>query len=312
VVIVVEVTEEEAGERIDRILADRDLGHSRSTLQRWVAEGRVEVDGQVVDRRARPAAGARIEVRPAPPPPSEAEPQDIPLRVLHEDEHLLVIDKPAGLVVHPAPGHRDGTLVNAILHRRGALDAGAPGRPGIVHRLDKDTSGVMVVALTPAAHETLVARFQARDMEREYLAIVVGAPPERATFETLFGRHPVDRKRFTSRVTRGKHAITHLFVRERVHGGALVACRLETGRTHQIRVHLAEHGTPVLGDPVYGRPPRDPVLRQAAAGLGRQALHAAVLGFAHPVTGAPLRFETPPPPDFEAALKLLRATRGGS
>jgi 23S rRNA pseudouridine1911/1915/1917 synthase len=144
-------------------------------------------------------------------------------------------------------------------------------------------------------------------MERAYLAIAVGAPPERATYETWYGRHPVHRKRFTSRVTRGKRAVTHLSVRERLHGSALLACRLETGRTHQIRVHLAEHGTPVLGDAMYGRPPRDPLVRRAAEAIGRQALHAAVLGFPHPDTGERMRFESPPPEDFLRALKLLRA-----
>lgn len=306
-IIEIVVADSESGDRVDRVLARRIPEHSRSTVQRWMAEGRVEMDGQPAHRRVRVRAGARIVARPAPPPPSGAVPQDIPLRVLFEDEDLLVIDKPAGQVVHPAPGHRDGTLVNALLHHLGDTAVGDPERPGIVHRLDKDTSGVMVVAKTPAAHTALVERFSSHAMEREYLAIAVGAPPDRATYETWYGRHPVHRKRFTSRVSRGKRAVTHLIVRERLHGSALLTCRLDTGRTHQIRVHLAEHGTPVLGDPVYGRPPRDPILREVAAALGRQALHAAVLGFAHPTTGAPVRFETPPPEDFQQALTRLRA-----
>lgn len=300
------VTDAEAGERLDRILAGRDLGHSRSTLQRWVGEGRVEVDGEVATRRTRPTAGATVTVRPAPPPPSEAEPQDIPLSVLYEDAHLIVIDKPAGLVVHPAAGHPDGTLVNAILHRTPITAGGDPMRPGIVHRLDKDTSGVMVVAKSPEAHERLVERLQAHDMERVYRAIAVGAPPDGATYETFHGRHPGDRKRFTTRLSRGKRAVTHVRAVERLHGAALVECRLETGRTHQIRVHLAEHGSPVLGDALYGRTPRDPVVASAARDLGRQALHAGVLGFEHPVTGEKLRFETPPPADFRHALEALR------
>jgi 23S rRNA pseudouridine1911/1915/1917 synthase len=304
------IAEAEAGERLDRVLAKRLPQHSRSTVQRWIAEGRVEVDDRTADRRVRLRAGARVVARPAPPPPSGAEAQDIPLRVLHEDDALLVIDKPAGLVVHPAPGHRDGTLVNAVLHRLGEIEAGDAVRPGIVHRLDKDTSGVMVVAKTAQAHAALVEQFQAHDIEREYLAIAVGAPPERATYETWYGRHPVHRKRFTSRVSRGKRAVTHLFVRERLHGSALLACRLDTGRTHQIRVHLAEHGTPLLGDPLYGKAPRDPLLREVSDALGRQALHAAVLGFRHPRTGEALRFEAPPPADIERALSRLRAGPG--
>lgn len=300
----------EAGERLDRVLAGRIPHQSRSTVQRWMAEGRVELDGQPVSRRVRVREGAHIVVRPAPPPPSGAVPQDLPLRILFEDDALLVLDKPAGQVVHPAPGHREGTLVNALLHHLGDTTVGDPERPGIVHRLDKDTSGVMVVAKTPQAHAALVERFSTHDIEREYLAIAVGAPPERATYETWYGRHPVHRKRFSSRVSRGKRAVTHLSTRERLHGSALLACRLDTGRTHQIRVHLAEHGTPVLGDPVYGRSPRDPVVREVAAELGRQALHAAVLGFAHPSTGAPLRFETPPPEDFRRALTRLREASG--
>lgn len=300
------VGQAEDGERLDRILAGRSLGPSRSTFQRWIAEGRIRVDGEVATRRTRPSPGARVVVHPAPPPPQEAVPQDIPLNVLYEDAHLLVIDKPPGLVVHPAPGHPDGTLVNAVLHHT-AVDAGADRmRPGIVHRLDKDTSGVMVVAKTPEAHERLVAMFQAHRMDREYVTLVVGGPPDRATHDTLHGRHPSDRKRFSSRVVRGKRAVTHVEVEERLHGAALVRCRLETGRTHQIRVHLADQGTPVLGDPVYGRAPRDPRVREAARELGRQALHAAVLGFEHPVTGEPLRFETPPPADFQRALERLR------
>ncbi|MFW6050090.1 MAG: RluA family pseudouridine synthase [Myxococcota bacterium] len=303
------VVEAEAGERLDRILAERPLGHSRSTLQRWIGEGRVAVDGVVADRRTRPRAGARVVVHPAPLPASEAEPQDIPLAVLHEDADLIVVDKPAGLVVHPAPGHPDRTLVNALLHHTGVAGGRDAARPGIVHRLDKDTSGVMVVAKTPAAHERLVEAFQAHAIERAYLAIAVGAPPAQATLDTLHGRHPVHRKRFTARVARGKRAVTHVRVLERLHGAALVECRLETGRTHQIRVHLAEQGTPVLGDSVYGRSPRDPVVREAARALGRQALHAGVLGFVHPVTGETLTFETPPPADFERALGALRVSR---
>lgn len=233
-------------------------------------------------------------------------PQDIPLTVLYEDAHLVVVDKPAGMVVHPAPGHPDGTLVNAVLHHFGWLPGDDPERPGIVHRLDALTSGVMVVARSEEAKRGLVARFQAHDIERAYLALATGHPPARVTWETLHGRHPRDRKKLSSKVRRGKRAVTHLEVVERLAGAALVRCTLETGRTHQIRVHCADHGFAILGDPVYGRTPKDPRLRESAALLGRQALHAAVLGFVHPVTGVPLRFESPLPEDFRRALARLR------
>jgi 23S rRNA pseudouridine1911/1915/1917 synthase len=269
----------------------------------------VTVDGLVVvSAKTRPRAAQRIVVVPAPPPPSTAIPQPIAFGILYEDADLSVIDKPAGLVVHPAPGHPDGTLVNGLVHRYGAelAEGTAPERPGIVHRLDAWTSGVMVVARTERAKRALVAMFQAHDLERSYLAIARGAPPDRVTLDTLHGRHPRDRKKFSSRVTRGKRAVTHLACLERLAGAALLRCTLETGRTHQIRVHCADHGYPLLGDPVYGGRPKDGRLRRAGEALGRQALHAAVLGFAHPVTGAPMRFETEPPEDFRRALDALR------
>jgi 23S rRNA pseudouridine1911/1915/1917 synthase len=306
--IKLEVSAEEAGERLDKVLSARPLGLSRSALQALIEQGRVEVDGRVLRASAKVAAGARIVVRPLPPPPSEAQPQDIPIELLYRDEHLAVLMKPAGLVVHPAPGHADGTLVNAL---RFHLDVreGDPERPGIVHRLDRDTSGVMVVARTVAAREGLIARFQRHDIDREYRAIALGEPPQALRIETLHGRHPTDRKRFTSKVARGKHAVTSLSRLERLHGAALLSCRLETGRTHQIRMHLAEHGWPLLADPVYGRRSTDPRVRAAAEAIGRQALHARVLGFTHPVTGERLRFVVEPPEDFQRALALLRAPR---
>jgi len=303
---VITVEQVEGGERLDRVLAARVPSVSRATFQRWVEEGRVSVDGAAARVSAKVRAGQRIDVLPGPPPSSDALPQDIPLVILFEDADLLVVDKPAGLVVHPAAGHADGTLVNAILHHTRIEDEASQPRPGIVHRLDKDTSGVMVVAKTVRAREVLVRAFAAHDLERMYLAIAVGAPPDVMTLDTLHGRHPSDRKRFTTKTTRGKRAVTHLRVRERLHGAALVECRLETGRTHQIRVHLADAGFPLLGDPVYGKPPRDPRLRAAASTLARQALHAQLLAFAHPISGEPLRFETAPPSDFAAALAALR------
>ena len=218
-------------------------------------------------------------------------------------------------MVHPAPGHPDGTLVNALLARCSDL-AGVGGelRPGIVHRLDKGTSGVMVATKDDATHAELAARFKDKSLLREYLAVVVPPPRQPAgTFSTLYGRHPVHRKRFSSRVVRGKTAVTHYRIEERFGDlAALARCRLETGRTHQIRVHFADAGHPVLGDPTYGRRPGVPVLDELAATLGRQALHAAVLEFDHPRTGEHLRFATDPPPDMQEVIAALRRAGQGS
>jgi len=304
---VLTLAEEDAGERLDRILARRCPEFSRSALQRWIEQGRVEQAGEVVSRKTKALAGAEVSIQPAPPEAMSAEPQDIPIEVLFEDAHLIIVDKPAGLVVHPAPGHPDGTLVNALLYHAEVHGGGDPLRPGIVHRLDKDTSGVMVVAKTPQAHERLVEMFQQHALERAYLAIVLGRPPQSITYDTFHGRHPAHRKKFTSRGDRGRRAVTHLETVELLHGSALVRCRLETGRTHQIRVHLAEHGHPVLGDPVYGKSIGDPELRRVSTELGRQALHAVLLAFAHPITGEAMRFETEPPDSFQRALSSLRA-----
>jgi 23S rRNA pseudouridine1911/1915/1917 synthase len=304
---VLTLAEEDAGERLDRILARRCPEFSRSALQRWIEQGRVEQAGEVVSRKTKALAGAEVSIQPAPPEAMSAEPQDIPIGVLFEDAHLIIVDKPAGLVVHPAPGHPDGTLVNALLYHAEVHGGGDPLRPGIVHRLDKDTSGVMVVAKTPQAHERLVEMFQQHALERAYLAIVLGRPPQSITYDTFHGRHPAHRKKFTSRGDRGRRAVTHLETVELLHGSALVRCRLETGRTHQIRVHLAEHGHPVLGDPVYGKSIGDPELRRVSTELGRQALHAVLLAFAHPITGEAMRFEIEPPASFQRALSSLRA-----
>ncbi len=304
---VITIGDDDAGDRIDRVLARRCPEFSRSALQRWIEQGRIEQAGEVVSRKTKAEAGAEVSILPAPPEPMSARPQAIPLHVLFEDEHLILLDKPAGLVVHPGPGHPDGTLVNALLHHAEVHGGADPLRPGIVHRLDKDTSGVMVVAKSAQAHERLVEMFQQHALERAYLAIAVGRPPESVTYDTTHGRHPVHRKRFTSRGDRGRRAVTHVETVEHLHGSTLIRCRLETGRTHQIRVHLAEHGHPVLGDPMYGKSIADPVLRRVSTELGRQALHAALLAFTHPITGVPLRAETAPPTDFEDALRSLRA-----
>lgn len=303
---VLTLSDEDAGERLDRVLARRCPEFSRSSLQRWIEQGRVEQAGEVVSRKTKALGGAEVSIHPAPPEAMSAEPQDIPLEVLFEDAHLIVVDKPVGLVVHPAPGHADGTLVNALLYHAGVQGGADALRPGIVHRLDKDTSGVMVVAKTPQAHERLVEMFQQHALERGYLAIALGRPPQSITYDTFHARSPAHRKKFTSRGDRGRRAVTHLETIELLHGSALVRCRLETGRTHQIRVHLAEHGHPVLGDPLYGKSIGDPVLRRVSTELGRQALHAVLLAFTHPITGEPMRFETEPPESFQRALESLR------
>jgi len=283
---------------------------SRAQVKRLIEEGDVLVNGATVAKAGHKLrAGDAVLVRIRPAQPIEAKPEAIDLSVLHEDEHLIVIDKAAGLVVHPAPGHAGGTLVNALLaHCDDLSGIGGELRPGIVHRLDKDTSGVMVVTKTDVAHQALAAAFAAKDLLREYVAVVYPAPKEaRGTIQTLYGRHPVDRKRFSSKVERGKHAVTHWQVVERfASGAAMVRLRLETGRTHQIRVHMADHGWPLLGDPVYGRPPKDPFLRVLATELGRQALHAERLEITHPVTGGELRFATAAPADMQRLLDRLR------
>jgi 23S rRNA pseudouridine1911/1915/1917 synthase len=298
-----------------RLLADAGVVASRATVQRWIDHGRVLVDGAPLRASASVPAGARVEVQPEPPEPTTALPDaSIELRVVHEDAHLLVVDKPAGLVVHPARGHATGTLVNGLLGRGGFERASADERdpaghlrPGIVHRLDKDTSGLLVVAKDAPTREALKALFAKHDVEREYVAIVVGAADD-ATISTLHGRHPTDRLRFTTHVAEGRRAVTHVRVLERLGPATLVACTLETGRTHQIRVHLAERAkTPILADAVYGKPPRDPTLRAVAEQLGRQALHARTLGFVHPATGARVRWEAPVPADMARALAALRA-----
>ncbi|HEX6244388.1 MAG TPA: RluA family pseudouridine synthase [Polyangiales bacterium] len=299
------ISASEAGQRLDKVLAQRHPEISRSTFQRWFDESRVSCAGRVVASKDKALVGQSVHVVPGPPPVSEALPEAIPLDILFEDEHLIVLHKPAGLVVHPAAGHASGTLVNALLHHTEVEQGDGPRRPGVVHRLDKDTSGVMVVTRTEQAREGLTAQFASHTIERVYEAICVGQPPAQITYDTLIGRHPTDRKRFSSKVRQGKRAVTHVTRVAQLHGAALVQCRLETGRTHQIRVHLADHGFPLLGDPVYGRAPADARLREAGKQLARQALHARVLGFVHPVTQAPLRFDLSPPADFRRALAQL-------
>jgi 23S rRNA pseudouridine1911/1915/1917 synthase len=299
-----------AGARLDQFLAAQGLPFSRSQIKRRIDEGEVRVGGKPAKPSHKLHVGDVVEFAPPPPTTMALAPEAIPLRILYEDRHLIAIDKPAGLVVHPAAGHATGTLVQALLHHCHDL-AGIGGelRPGIVHRLDKNTTGALVVAKDEPTLTALQALWKAHDLDRRYIALVAPAPaPAAAEWRTLYGRDPHDRKKFSSRVATGKPAITRYTTLERLADGqaALVEVTLKTGRTHQIRVHFRDHGCPVLGDPVYGRAPRAPAIAAVAKALGRQALHARSLSFRHPITAEPLAFEAPPPDDFVRALEGLR------
>lgn len=306
---------ERAEQRLDVYLAAQ-LAAPRALAQRLIEAELVSVAGKPPKK-----GGQRLRVdeevvalvpRPA---PLEVAAEDLPLSILYEDSQLVVVDKAAGMVVHPAVGHSRGTLVNALLfHCRDLSGIGGVVRPGIVHRLDKDTSGAMVVSKDDVTHAYLATELARKSggggssIRREYLAIACPAPREdRGTYRTLYGRHPVHRQRFSSRVSRGKHAVTHWQVVERFAGAALVSVRLETGRTHQIRVHAADHGWPLLADAVYGHRPATPELARLAAELGRQALHAHLLAFVHPRTGQELELRSPLPPELARTLAALRA-----
>lgn len=307
------------GERVDRFLADAIGTMSRARVKSLIEAGHAQRDGVAVKEPAEPVrAGALYTLTVPAPMPARPMAQAIPFPILYEDDALIVLDKPAGLVVHPAPGNEDGTLVNALLAYCGDALPGIGGerRPGIVHRLDKDTSGVMVVAKTQAAMTALTAIFASRDLDRSYQALVWGLPsPLTGTIEGAIGRDPRDRKRMAVRHAGGKQALTGYKTMRAWHGGvSLLECRLGTGRTHQIRVHLASKGHPVVGDPLYLRriPAVARLVPQPVRGqlldFPRQALHAAELGFRHPVTGARLSFKTPPPADFKVLLASLDAS----
>jgi 23S rRNA pseudouridine1911/1915/1917 synthase len=315
--LVLSVAPEQAGGRLDKTLASLTEDLSRARIQALIAQGQVSLGATVLsDASAKAAPGDyRIVVPPA--TPAEPAAEAIGLDVLYEDDQLIVVNKPAGMAVHPAPGSTSGTLVNALLHHCGTSLSGVGGvaRPGIVHRIDKETSGVVVVAKTDVAHRGLSALFAAHDIDREYLALTRGAPsPPRGKIEGAIARSTSDRKKMALVKTGGRHAVTHYAVGQ-VFGpetrpfAARVALTLETGRTHQIRVHLASKGWPCLGDPTYGSgPPAEPVRQAIAeAGLRRQALHARVLGFIHPTTGERLRFEAEPPADMARLAALLEA-----
>ena len=288
-------TFEDAG-RLDKALAEA-TGLSRERVKGLIANRLVEVGGKLAaSASSKIAAGQTFTLILPPPEPLETVAQDIPLDVVFEDKHLLVVNKPAGMVVHPAAGNLDGTLVNALLHHCKGELSGINGvaRPGIVHRIDKDTSGLLVVAKSNAAHEGLAKQFADHSITRRYLAVCAGHPnPPSGTVSGRLGRSDKDRKKMAvlpDTSTRGKHAVTHFETLKRLDHAALIECRLETGRTHQVRVHCASIGHPLLGDPVYGRTPKPlrPALQQLQ--FARQALHAARLGFIHPISGESLDF----------------------
>jgi 23S rRNA pseudouridine1911/1915/1917 synthase len=292
------VPEEAAGARLDRFLAGLPEIGSRAVAERLLRDGSVLVDGAARAKSARLAGGEELEFEAPGPVTTTLEPEEMELIVPYEDEHLLVVDKPAGLVVHPAPGHAQGTLVHGLL----AYDVEGgdePERPGIVHRLDRDTSGLMVVARSSEAHRRLQELVQQREVTREYLALVVGRPrSQRGTIEAPIGRDRRDAMRQSLDTDAPRDAVTHFEVDELLPRHALLRVRLETGRTHQIRVHLAAVDLPVAGDPLYGR--------AGELGLERQFLHAARLAFPHPVTGAPVEVSSPLPPELETALSTAR------
>lgn len=314
-----------AGQRLDAFLASRrDLGLSRSHVQKLIADGLVTVDGEVTKAGYRLEPGETVLVKVPFPEPLAAEPEPIPLDIIYEDEHLVVLNKPRGLVVHPAPGHLHGTLVNALLAHCDHLSGiGGVCRPGIVHRLDRDTSGVMVAAKTDLAHQSLAKQIKDRTAHRRYLALVHGdVAAGEGTVETRIGRDPADRKKMAVLREGGREAVTHYRVLERFTDFTLVECALRTGRTHQIRVHMAHLGHPVAGDPVYGprRPKRfrremaramavesEEPYPEAVESLEGQALHAYRLSFRHPASGESLEFLAPMPADMERAVNELRA-----
>jgi 23S rRNA pseudouridine1911/1915/1917 synthase len=299
------VEDHDAGARLDHFLRDQDPGPTRSQLKHLIDAGFARVDGEVARPARRLRPGQAVELRIPPPEPMSAEPEPMDLDIRHEDGALVVVNKPRGLVVHPAPGHPRGTLVNGLLFGRRA-EGGHPLRPGIVHRLDKDTSGLMVVAKSEAVHAHLARQFQRRTVDRRYAVLVAGSPPDAGRWDTLHGRHPADRKRFSSRVERGRPAVSDFACVERFPGAARLEVRLLTGRTHQVRVHCHDAGFGVLGDPWYGPRRLDEALGAIHRFLEGQALHAGTLGFDHPLTGERLFFQAEPPDPFLAALAALQ------
>ncbi|NIQ93687.1 MAG: RluA family pseudouridine synthase [Desulfuromonadales bacterium] len=301
-------------ERLDRYLSEQLPDKSRSQIKKLIDEKMVTVDGSPARAAIKLRGGEELQVTVPEALPVETLPEDIPLDILYEDSDLVVVDKPPGMVVHPAAGHASGTLVNALLHHcRDLSGIGGELRPGIVHRLDKDTSGVLVAAKSDAAHQGLGRQFKEHSIDRRYVAVVSGLVAEDSgTVDRPIGRHPVHRKKMSTSARGGRRAVTRWQVLKRYDRDSLslIELTLETGRTHQIRVHLSEMNHPVLGDPVYSRAARinalaDTGLRRLAGQLGRQALHARLLGFIHPVSGEKLQFEAPLPQDMQSIVDYL-------
>lgn len=304
------VPPENDGERLDQVAARLFSDYSRSRLQAWIRSGELRVNGVAARPRDKVSAGALLEVRATIEEAVSWQPQSIDLDILHEDEAIIVLNKPAGLVVHPAAGHTDGTLVNALLHH--APEMAKLPRGGIVHRLDRETSGVMVAAKTLTAHHSLVAQLQARTVKRQYSAVCIGVMTGGATIDAPIGRHPKQRKKMAVVVVGGKPAVTHYRVVQRFGHHTHIAVNLETGRTHQIRVHMAHRHYPLIGDPQYGGRPRIPAgasdtLIDALRSFPRQALHAEALSLEHPDSGMQLDFECPLPMDMSQLLAVLQS-----
>jgi len=309
----VTIPAEMAGWRLDRALAALLPTYSRERLKALISSGQVTSGGQLSrDPSAKAKEGMSFSIAVPPPAVAHNEAQDIPIEIVFEDDHLLIVDKPAGMVVHPAAGNYDGTMVNALLHHcHGRLSGiGGVARPGIVHRIDKDTSGLLVVAKTDPAHEGLAAQFAKHSIERRYAAIVAGLPKTGSgTVDANLARSSTDRKKIAIvSVGRGKRAVTHWRLVETLKQAALMECQLETGRTHQVRVHMASIGHPLLGDPVYGRSRSEHREVLKRLDFNRQALHAARLGFIHPITGGTLTFDSPIPSDMQQLLSYLRVS----
>jgi 23S rRNA pseudouridine1911/1915/1917 synthase len=297
-----EITAEYVGERLDKFIPTLHEDWSRARVQEWIREGLVRVDGQPRKGNYRLKEGDLVEVDVPPIEELKVEPEAIPLDIRYEDKDVIVVNKPRGMVVHPGPGNHSGTLVNALLfHCKGELSGiGGVARPGIVHRIDKDTSGLLMVAKNDLAHQSLVAQLKEHSVERVYMAVVQGViPHDHGTIDAPIGRDPAHRQRMAVVHKNSKHAVTHFTVRERFIDATWVECRLETGRTHQIRVHMKYIGYPLIGDPVYG-PKKNPYAIEG------QALHACVLGFTHPRTGERIRLEAELPEDMEKLIRTLR------
>lgn len=298
-IITFTIEPEVQGERIDKVLAQLNEQWSRTQIANWIAEENIKVNGEFVKAKYKVKEGDFIEIDVPDPQPLEVVPEKMDLDIVYEDEDVLVVNKPKGMVVHPAPGHMTGTLVNGLMYHCKDL-SGINGvlRPGIVHRIDKDTSGLLMVAKNDIAHQSLVEQLVHKTVIRKYLALVHGRiPHDKGTIDAPIGRDPKDRQK-QAVVDNGKHAVTHFHVLERFEKYTLIECRLETGRTHQIRVHMSYIGYPLVGDPKYG--PKKTI------NFNGQVLHAGVLGFTHPKTGDLLQFEVEPPEDFKNLLEQIR------